>query len=984
MNSIPRYCCALLMLWTVVATQSLYAQYWHNPYQERLNRQVAAKNYEQAATDLKNGKPVTVLFLYDYAKPLDAPLAQFADVEQVFVHISRSDSVMLTAFFEELSQLPKLKYVTVGGYMNRQGESMTIPANITKLKGLEGLSLKMGGKFNAGSAWTALPNFKRLVALDIELPSKQMGLPVALRECKNLKSLSVSSFEGNVPEWFSELKTLEYLTFIGKYNERVSAKWKMPASLSGLTSLKALNLSNFTFKGTDFKGLSDSLYYFSVTNCKLSEPNELIAALNRCKRLESFRLQNSLLPPFSSTPALELPNLKELFLSELYEDSLRKRPIAGVPDFSASTQLKVLHLGGVLGESLPKGIEQLTELETLHLAGNHLTQLPDLGRMTKLRFLTVNNNQLKELPKEIAKAKKLRILNAANNQLSELPPGLFNAEELEFVFLANNQIKKIPGDFSKLKKLKELNVVGNQLTELPKNIGSGGSLQNLYVSNNELAALPNSIGQLKSLRSLDVSHNPLTQLPENLGDCDSLERLMLSNCRLETLPNSLGKLQHLNFLNLADAEVVYVNRTPVDGRTEPLPAKNHNQLRSLPAALANCRKLVNLELSRNKYWEEKDLWPVIQQLRMPQGTVNLTECNLSAVPMTGWMDTQIQNLYLVKNELTQFPTEWYKAKGIKSIVLFQNKLTPPAMNQEFRSFEERLLLGEEMGIDVPKPFPKTKEMARAYLNQAGKKVNAGDIPRFVEYMKEVQRIDSTEGKYAVELWSRFYFHTHQYRRAIDSMNVVINRYFTYEKERPKRAGQPQPRGLPVALYVDLRGQSKWKLGDSLGAIQDYELLVNDYKLFAPNLWGRLGVWYKRYRPTAGKSDAAFDKAINMYEAIQNQPPMVQLSAAEVYFMNDQADKAYEYLFGLDRTKFKPEENRLADYLLLAAQVAQKQAGEEEVEAFEKRLQSEKLKIQGWSYQLFEEALESLDYPAEQKALLRRLTASLKAQSVLVD
>lgn len=897
MDSMTR--CLWLLLWVVVAPQHLQAQNWQNPYQERFNRQYAAKSYEQAETDLKNGKPVTMLFLNDYAKPLGAPLAQFVDVEQVFVHISRSDSVRLVAFFEELSRLPKLKYLNIGGYFDKSGNILKIPANVEKLKGLEGLSLKMGGGINASAVWTALPTFKHLVALDLELPSKQMDLPVALRACTNLKSLAISSFEGNVPEWLSELKAIEYITLQRKYNDGRQPLTNLK-SLSEFSSLKGLEISNFRLKGTDFIGLSESLQSIVFYYCKIIEPDELIVALNRCKRLELFRLQGVILPSFSPTATLELPNLKELSLSELYEDSLRKKPLAGVPDFAASTQLKVLQLERVLGGSLPKGIDRMTELETLNLAENRLTQLPELGKLTKLRYLIVNNNQLKELPKEIGKAVKLRMLNVENNQLTELPSGLVNAVELEMAFLADNNLIRLPTEFSKCKKLKELNARGNQLTELPKNIGSWVSLQNLQLNNNELTELPNSIGQLKRLRALDVSHNPLTQLPESLGDCDSLSMLTLSNCRLETLPNSLGKLQHLNFLNLADADVLYFNRN-INSRTlDQVPAKNHNQLRSLPASLANCRKLVSLDLSRNKYWDEKALWPVIQQLRMPKGTVNLTECNLSAIPMTGWLDTQIQNLQLVKNELTQFPTDWYKAKGINTIVLFGNKLTPPAMNQEFRSFEERLLLGDEMGIDVPKPFPKTKEMARAYLNQAGKKVNTGDIPRFVEYMKEVQRIDSTEGKYAIELWSRFYFHTHQYRRAIDSINVVVERYFKYEKELQKSLGQQQQRGLPVALYIDLRGQSKWKLGDSLGAIKDYELLVNDYKLFAPNLWGRLGVWYKRYRPTAGKSGAAFDKALNMYEAVRNPPPMVQLSAAEVYLMNEQPDKAYEYLFGLDR------------------------------------------------------------------------------------
>ncbi len=982
MNFMTRY--LWLMLWVVVASH-LHAQNWQNPYQERFNRHFAAKSYDQAEIDLKNGKPVITLVLNEFAKSLDAPLAQLVDVEQVFVQISRSDSVKMAALFDELSRLPKLKYLSISGNIIKPGDTLKLPANVAMLKGLEGLSLKMIGSLDLSDVWPVLPDFKQLAVLDIELPSKQIHLPLALRECKKLKSLKISSFEGQLPDWLAELKTLEYITLQGKYHEnKVQPLLTYPKTLSEFTSLKGLEISNFRFKGTDFKGLTDSLRHFSVNNCTLSEPDELINALNRCQRLESFYLRMSTLPSFSAATTIALPNLKELIFWNLSEDSLRKNPLAEMPDFSKSIGLKVLQLERVLGGSLPKGIERMTELVTLNLAENRLTQLPDLGKLTKLRNLIVNNNQLKELHNNLGKVLKIRMLNVENNQLAELPSGLVNAVELEMIFLAGNNLVRLPAEFSKLKKLKDLNVNGNQLTELPKNIGSCGSLQNLHLSNNELTALPNSIGQLKKLKSLDVSHNPLTQLPENLSDCDSLERLMLSNCRLETLPNSLGKLQNLNFLNLADAEVVYVNRTPVDGKTEPRPAKNHNQLRSLPASLTNCLKLVNLDLSRNKYWDEKALWPVIQQLRMPKGTVNLTECNLSAIPMTGWLDTQIQNLHLVKNELTQFPIEWYKTQGIKSIVLFRNKLTPPSLNQEFHSFEERLLLGDEMGIDVPKPFPKTKEMAQAYLNQAGRKVNTGDIPRFVEYMKEVQRIDSTAGKYAPELWSRYYINPTQYQSANDSMNVVVERYFKYEKELLKSLGRQPQRGLPVALYVDLRGQSKWKLGDSLGAIQDYELLVNDYKLFAPNLWGRLGVWYKRYRPTAGKSGAAFDKAINMYEAVQNQPPMVQLSAAEVYLMNDQADKAYEYLFGLDRTKFKPEENRLADYLLLAAQVAQKQVGEEEVETFEKRLKSEKIKIQGWSYQLFEEALDSLEYPTEQKALIRRLTAALKMQSVLVD
>ncbi|WP_428656114.1 leucine-rich repeat domain-containing protein [Runella sp.] len=973
MNLTTRY--VLLLLWLITTSQGLKAQTSQNPYRKVSNY----RGLISAKAEIKAGRPVKYLFLNDYEQGWADSLEQFSDLEVISVSISKKDSIKLLRVFDQLGRLPKLKSFTLNRYSGSSQDTLKIPYSFVRLKNLEELNLKISGNVDLGVVWNMLPHLNSLTALELDLSHNRNDLIPILHKCKNLKSLNITlPTEMKLLPALSDFKSLEYLAIHGRLPLRQPL---LLSGLSDLTSLKGLDIGNFRIKGSDFK-VSESLRYISLGNCVISESDELLASLNRCPHLEVISMRITVLAPFSSAAVLELPNLKELTFSDLYEDTLHRKPLTGMPDFSRSTQLKVLYLPKMLAGSLPKGLEQMTQLETLDLSGNRLTQLPDLGKMTKLVNLRVNNNQLTELPKTIGKAVKLKTLNLDNNQLSELPSGRFNAVELEYLTLQNNKLVSFSGDFSKLEKLKSLTISGNKLTELPKSLGNCSRLQNLQLSNNELTSLPASIGQLKSLKSLDVSHNPLTQLPETLTNCDSLESLVLANCRLETLPNSIGKLQRLNYLNLADAEFVYVNRNRDVGTMDQLPAKNHNQLRSLPTSLADCRNLKMLDLSRNKYWDESALWPVIQQLHMPEGTVNLTDCNLSSVPMTGWLDTEIRNLQLVNNSITQFPSDWYKAKGIKSIVLIRNKLTPPPMNQEYRSFEERLLLGEEMGIDVPKPFPKTKEMARAYLNQAGKKVNTGDIPRFVEYMKEAQRIDSTEGRYLVDLWGRFYFHTHQYRRAIDSFNVVVERYLKIEKERLKP--QERPRGMPIALYVDLRGQSKWKLGDSLGAIKDYELLMEDYKIFSPNLFGRLGVWYKRYRPTAGKSGATFDKAINMYESVQNQPPMVQLSAAEVYFMNDQADKAYEYLFGLEKSKFKPDEKLLADYLLLTAQIAQKQAGEEEVETFEKRLKSKDIKVRNWSYQLFEEALDSLEYPKEQKALISRLTNAMKAQSVLVD
>lgn len=980
-----------MLLCFVVASQWLHAQglyhYSSNPFSQKFE-QTRIYGYQQAKTDLKAGKPVKGLALYDYGKNWADSLEQFVELEKLSIFLSKKDTIELTAAFEQLSRLPTLKYLTIthSWYTGTKEEMLRIPQNFGKLNQLEGLSIRTGNPADLRAVWAAFPKFNNLVALELESLSGQSDFPEAIRFCKKLQYLSATlPVKMTLPAWLGELKSLEYVIIRSGFSGGWIPKQSLAALkeiLPSLTALKMLEIKHYVIKGADLKALSETLQSLSIESCAVSESDELTAALNRCKKLESIEFKNNILAPFASMIKVELPALKMLNFSNLYEDSLRKKPLRVTMDFSTSTQLKELYLIGILGETLPKGIEQMIHLEELNLSKNSLTQLPDTEKLTKLKSLTSYNNQLIELPKSLGKLLDLRVLNVADNQLKELPEGIANASKLHTLRLYNNKLVELPSKLAKLNQLQELSVSGNQLAVLPKNLGELQSLKTLSVFNNSLKELPNSIGQLKSLVVLHASHNPITKLPETLGDCDSLRNLLLANCQLETLPASIGKLKLLAYLMFGDGDFIFSERVNGNDDFNNMPAKNHNQLRSLPVSLAQCRQLTNLDLSRNKYWEEKELWPVIQQLRIQTGTVNLSDCNLDSIPVTGWQDTEIQSLLLSNNQLTQFPVDWFKAKGIRTIALNRNKLTPATMNQHFASFEERLLLGEEMGIDVAKPFPKNKQMARAYLNLANKKINTGDVPRFVEYMKQVQQIDSTEAKYATELWARFYFHTHQYRRAVDSTTKVVDRYFKFEKmnTQPPNAR----RGLPVALYVDLRGQSKWKLGDSLGAIKDYELLVEDYKIFSPNLFGRLGVWYKRYRPTAGKSGATFDKAINMYESIQNQPPMVQLSVAEVYFMNDQADKAYEYLFGLEKSKFKPDEKLLADYLLLAAQIAQKQAGEEEMEAFEKRLKSQELKVRNWSYQLFEEALGSLEYPKEQKVLISRLTNAMKSQSVLVD
>ena len=70
-----------------------------------------------------------------------------------------------------------------------------------------------------------------------------------------------------------------------------------------------------------------------------------------------------------------------------------------------------------------------------------------LLELYNLKELWLNNNQLREIPKELGNLVNLKTLSLHNNQLTEIPKELFktgNLLNLKILSLYNNQIKEIP------------------------------------------------------------------------------------------------------------------------------------------------------------------------------------------------------------------------------------------------------------------------------------------------------------------------------------------------------------------------------------------------------------------------------------------------------------------------------------------------------------------------------------------------------------
>ncbi|MEQ1862340.1 MAG: COR domain-containing protein, partial [Chthoniobacteraceae bacterium] len=97
--------------------------------------------------------------------------------------------------------------------------------------------------------------------------------------------------------------------------------------------------------------------------------------------------------------------------------------------------------------------------------------------------------------------------------LTALPPEIGQLTALTALYLNDNQLTALPAEIGQLTSLTELDLDNNQLTALHAEIGQLTALTHLFLHNNQLTALPAEIGQLTALRELYLHGNPGLGLP---------------------------------------------------------------------------------------------------------------------------------------------------------------------------------------------------------------------------------------------------------------------------------------------------------------------------------------------------------------------------------------------------------------------------------------------------------------------------------------
>lgn len=252
-----------------------------------------------------------------------------------------------------------------------------IPDQIIELKTLNLLSLSKNPLTKVSMNITKLPALRQLYLDYAQLKS----FPMWVTQIATLKELSL---HGNhikkIPEEITQLKQLEDLD-LGFAN-----MMEIPDFLCKMDTIQVLNWSgnNLEHLPKNFNRLLNLRELNISFNPKLKLDENLLKQFPYLKLLHLGAMEYDWVPKF-------IPNLT--FLNSLW---LNDNKLTNLPyDFDNLAKLKVLSLSGNKFKELPESIGNLSELDNLYLDGNELESLPEsIKRLRKLRRLSIRDNAL--------------------------------------------------------------------------------------------------------------------------------------------------------------------------------------------------------------------------------------------------------------------------------------------------------------------------------------------------------------------------------------------------------------------------------------------------------------------------------------------------------------------------------------------------------------------------------------------------------------
>ena len=297
-------------------------------------------------------------------------------------------------------------------------------------------------------------------------------------------------------------------------------------------------------------------------------------------------------------------------------------------------------------------IGRLTELTSLKLADNEITELEFLTPLEKLVSLDLSNNQITDIT-PLAQLKKLRTLHLDNNDIKDFSP-LYDLSELTMLTIGGIEVSQ-----SQIKELK---------TRLP------GCLIYNDEANTDIVEVHLGGKTFKSdVTKLDLSDCSITDLSA-LSVCTSLEELRLSGNYIRDI-SPLLDIPKLRVLDLSNNMISDIRPLMSMTTLEHLNLAG-NKISSI-TALSQLKQLKELVLNGN-------------DIDGTQNLAKLSALKILGLKDTGISDADLERLYNLK-KLTVLALE--NNPDITESGVNQLKKKLPQCKVTHSEFEKKIVLG---------------------------------------------------------------------------------------------------------------------------------------------------------------------------------------------------------------------------------------------------------------------------------------------------
>jgi len=266
-----------------------------------------------------------------------------------------------------------------------------------------------------------------------------------------------------------------------------------------------------------------------LNNDKLAKAN---AKIDSCKENKCYSLQ------LVSSELLSVPP-SVWSMDWLQELNLNTNKIYALPArLGGLSKLLLLDLGNNNFHDLPEIVCSLTNLEDLRIGNNPLAKVPDcVSQLTKLKKVQAQRLTATEVPEVFTKLPALEELYLNQNSFKAIPKNL--PKTLKTLVMTNNQLEDLPAELANLPNLELLSLGSNPLGQLrglalPKL----ANLKRLDLGWGTYSALPETLFSLTGLEELNLMHSQKLQTSSLLGlaKFPKLKTLDISGCLGLVLP----------------------------------------------------------------------------------------------------------------------------------------------------------------------------------------------------------------------------------------------------------------------------------------------------------------------------------------------------------------------------------------------------------------------------------------------------------------